>query len=339
MNGNHKMLAEEIELDKKYVAGPEFKGLVFDIQGYSVHDGPGCRTLVFMKGCPLHCEWCSNPEGMRTKQDIMFRNMKCTNRQHGCARCLDACPHGAIRLNPDESEGAQQLFIDRSKCNVCQTRECLSVCYFEGLRTCGEWNTVGDIMHVFERNRHYWGARGGASFSGGEPLLQHEFMRALLSACQEEKIHVAVETTAHIQPDIFLDLMRFVNFAFIDIKHMDRERHREKTGVYNDLILGNIEALAASKWPGRLVLRIPVIENFNDSDENIETVVAFMQRLGLFEINILPFHRLGESKWNQLGHEYAYARQPGTVDEKLFHIQEIFLSQHIACYVGSDTPF
>ena len=154
----------------------EIKGLVFDVQGYSVHDGPGCRTLVFMKGCPLHCEWCSNPEGMRTNQDIMFRNAKCVNRKNGCTRCVDTCPHHAIFQNQEEGDDVQQLIIDRSKCIQCEGHECLSVCFFEGLKYCGEWRTVDDIMNVFERNRHYWGTRGGASFSGGEPLLQHEFM-------------------------------------------------------------------------------------------------------------------------------------------------------------------
>ncbi|HEX9117375.1 MAG TPA: 4-hydroxyphenylacetate decarboxylase activase [Anaerolineae bacterium] len=317
----------------------EIKGLVFDVQGYSVHDGPGCRTLVFMKGCPLHCEWCSNPEGMRTAQDIMFRNLKCVNRKNGCTRCIDTCPQHAIGQNPDEGEDAPQLFIDRNQCQRCEGHECLSVCYFEGLKSCGEWRTVDDLMHVFERNRHYWGSRGGASFSGGEPLLQAQFMEALLAACRAANIHTAVETTAQIQPDVFARLMSLVNFAFIDLKHMDSARHREKTGVPNELILGNIEALARSGWPGRLVLRFPVIENYNDTDENAAAVADFMQRLGLFEINILPFHRLGDSKWKQLGKQYGYSHSPGTGEEKLFHLQDIFLSRHIACYVGSDTPF
>ncbi|MEA4910092.1 MAG: 4-hydroxyphenylacetate decarboxylase activase [Chloroflexi bacterium] len=317
----------------------ELEGLVFDIQGYSVHDGPGCRTLIFMKGCPLHCEWCSNPEGMRTMQDVMFRNTKCVNRKNGCTRCIDACPHHAITENPEEGEGVQQLFIDRSLCSRCEGHECMAVCYFEGLRFCGEWRTVDDLMHVLERNRHYWGTRGGVSFSGGEPLLQHEFMHAMLQACRDARIHIAVETTAQIQPDRFLQLMSLVDFAFIDVKHMDSQLHRQKTGVNNDLILQNIEALVGSDWRGRLVLRIPVIENYNDTDENIEAVAAFMQRLGLFEINILPFHRLGDTKWTQLGKEYQFRDKISTPEEKLFHIQDIFLSKHIACYVGSDTPF
>lgn len=317
----------------------QVKGLVFDVQGYSVHDGPGCRTLVFMKGCPLSCEWCSNPEGMRLAQDILFRNMKCVNRRQGCTRCLDACPHRAITINPDPDPEAQQLLIDRTFCHDCEDQPCLSVCYFEGIQACGKWRTVGELMHIFERNRHYWGARGGASFSGGEPLLQYEFMRAMLGACRDAKIHVAVETTAHIQPDRFLDLMSLVDFAFIDLKHMDPAQHRAKTGVPNDLIHGNIAALARSGWPGRLVLRFPVIEDYNDGDENIEAVAAFMQRHGLFEVNILPFHRLGDSKWTQLGKKYGFSDSPGTPEGKLLHIQDIFLGKRIACYVGSDTPF
>jgi pyruvate formate lyase activating enzyme len=317
----------------------ELQGLVFDIQGYSVHDGPGCRTLVFMKGCPLHCEWCSNPEGMRTTQDVMFRNTKCVNRKNGCTRCIDTCPHQAIVQNPDESEDAQQLLIDRSLCYRCEGHECLSVCYFEGLRYCGEWRSVDDLMHVFERNRHYWGSRGGASFSGGEPLLQYEFMHAMLAACRNAHIHVTVETTAHIPTEKFLDLMGMVDFAFIDVKHMDSQRHREKTGVNNELILSNIAALVKSNWPGRLVLRFPVIEGYNDTLENAEALAVFMQQLGLFEVNILPFHRLGDTKWTQLGKSYLFHDKNSTPEETMFRIQDSFLSKHIACYVGSDTPF
>ncbi len=317
----------------------ELKGLVFDVQGYSVHDGPGCRTLVFMKGCPLRCEWCSNPEGMRVAQDILFRNMKCVNVKNGCTRCIEACPHHAIIENPDRTPDAQQLLIDRTICHTCNDPKCLSVCYFEGLQACGKWRTVGELIHIFERNRPYWGERGGASFSGGEPLLQYEFMHAMFEACRDAKIHVAVETTAHIQPDHFLDLMSMVDFAFIDLKHMDSARHREKTGVPNELIHANISALARSGWPGRLVLRFPVIEEYNDSDENIEAVAEFMQKNGLVEVNILPFHRLGNSKWTQLGKEYTFSESDATPEERMLHIQDIFLGKRIACYVGSNTPF
>lgn len=317
----------------------EIKGLIFDIQGYSVHDGPGCRTLVFMKGCPLRCEWCQNPEGLVTAQDLLFRNSRCVNRMNGCTRCIDACPHHAIVPNPDKSEDAPQLLFDRSRCTRCEDHACVSVCYFEALLCCGVWRTVDDLMQVFERNRHYWGTQGGVSFSGGEPLLQYTFMQALFAACREAHIHVAVETSAYIQPARFLRLMSMVDFAFIDIKHMDSQLHREKTGRNSDLVLHNITSLVNNKWPGRLILRFPVIEGFNDTNDNIEAVATFMQQLGLFEINILPFHRLGQTKWKQLGKEYLYDDKTSTAREKLLQIQDIFLGRQIACFVGADTPF
>lgn len=318
----------------------EVKGLVFDIQGYSVHDGPGGRTLVFMKGCPLSCEWCSNPEGMRAAQDIMFRNTKCVHIKNGCSRCLQACPHGAISVNPDyASEDDPQLLFDRRLCNQCTGHECLEVCYFEGIRHCGEWKTVPDLMHIFHRNRHYWGANGGVSFSGGEPLLQARFVQTVLEACRQEKMHTAVETTAFIQPEVFLNCMQFVDFAFIDVKHMNSHHHREKTGVPNELIHKNLAALAASDWHGRLILRMPLIAGYNDGEENIQAIAEFMNHLGLVEINVLPFHRLGDSKWNQLGKEYAYRDCSPSDQDQLYAIQDLFLNQRIACYVGSETPF
>ncbi len=318
----------------------ELRGLIFDIQGYSVHDGPGVRTLIFMKGCPLRCEWCSNPEGMYPYPEIMFRNTKCVHLSNHCNRCLEACPVQAIQENPlAHLDGNVQLIIDRQACHQCEERHCLEVCYFEGLRLCGEWKSVDEILHVLHRNRHYGGGNGGVSFSGGEPLFQPKFLRAMLDACRAEKIHVALETTAYAQTELFLDIMKDVNFAFIDVKHMDSEQHRAKTGVKNELILHNIEALAGSKFAGRLVLRMPVIEGFNDTDENIFSLVAFMKKLGLFEINILPFHRLGASKWTQLGKAYLYEEQKSPAEDHLLRIQDIFLGERIACYVGSDTPF
>lgn len=317
----------------------EPKGLVFDIQGYSVHDGPGCRTLVFMKGCPLSCEWCSNPEGMRVCRDILFKNVKCVHLKNGCSRCIEACPFQAIKENPQGSTEIPQLIINRFYCDRCKTYDCLNVCYFEALSHCGEWQTVEEVMHTLRRNRPYWGDRGGVSFSGGEPLFQHDFMKALLSTCKKEGMHVAVETTAYIKTERFLELMQFVDFAFIDVKHMDSEKHKEKTGVGNELVHKNIRALVESKWPGRLILRFPAIEGFNDSIENVTKVGDFMESLGLYEINILPFHRLGDSKWKQLGKEYKYTDTESVGEENLHNLQDIFLDRSIACYLGSNTPF
>lgn len=318
----------------------QLRGLIFDIQGYSVHDGPGVRTLIFFKGCPLRCEWCSNPEGMHLSQEIMFSNVKCTHNSNNCSRCIEACPAHAIQINPDyRTEDDPQLLIDRRYCEECESHPCLEVCYFEGLRFCGTWKTVEEIMYTLQRNRHYWSSDGGVSFSGGEPLFQPAFLRAILQACHEERIHKSIETTAYAKTEIFLELMQWVDFAFIDVKHMNSKMHEAKTGVKNELILSNIEQLTRSGYKGRVVLRMPVIEDYNDSDENIEALANFMHKTGLVEINILPFHRLGNSKWNQLGKDYAYSANSTTPEEKLFHVQDIFLAKRIACYIGSDTPF
>ncbi len=315
---------------------PENKGLIFDIQGHSVHDGPGCRTLIFMSGCPLRCEWCANPEGMEFKQRLMYQEQKCVNRTQGCTRCLAACPRQAISIN---NEGEIPLKISRELCQSCTTFDCTKVCYFEALTVSGKWMTLEELMRIINRDRQYWGQGGGVTFTGGEPLFQKDFTIAALKKCQSVYIHTAIETSAHIQREAFLKAMGYVDFAFIDIKHMDPEKHREKTGVTNELILGNITALVASGWPNRLIIRLPVIENFNDTDTNIIATAAFLNKVGLREINILPFHRLGDSKWMKLGLKYPYREYQGTTAEKMEHIKGLFQERGIACYTGSDTPF
>jgi pyruvate formate lyase activating enzyme len=311
----------------------EKKGLFFDIQSYSVHDGPGCRTTCFMSGCFLQCEWCANPESWIHKKKIMFAEGKCKHNQ-GCTRCEAACTQKAISFNDEE-----KIIINWDTCRDCTTFECSKVCYNEALRICGKYYTETELLKILSRDRQFWGNNGGVTFSGGEPFYQSEFLLSMLKKCKEAYINTAIETTAFIDTNIFLDIMNYVDFAFIDVKHMNRYKHKEKTGVYNDLILKNIEALASSSWNGRVVLRMPVIKNFNDTEKNILETAEFMERLGLFEINLLPFHRMGDSKWNQLGKKYAYSKDEATSEDKMNNLQEIFLNRKIACYVGSETTF
>lgn len=311
----------------------ENKGLIFDIQSYSVHDGPGCRTICFMSGCPLKCEWCANPESWHYGEKLMFSQSKCKSNK-GCKMCVDVCSQKSININEDKS-----LNINWEKCRGCNTFECTKACYYEALKLCGKWYDIDSLINILSRDRQYWGDTGGVTFSGGEPLLQSEFLIEVLKKCKGKYIHTAIETTAYKDTKTFLEVMKSINFAFIDVKHMDREKHKEKTGVYNDLILKNIEELAKSSWNGRLVLRMPIIRNFNDSDENIIKTAEFMNSLGLYEINILPFHRLGDSKWNQLGKVYTYKSEEGTPQDKMDYIQDLFLDREIACYVGHETNF
>lgn len=314
----------------------EREGLVFDIQGFSVHDGPGCRTQIFLSGCPLRCEWCSNPEGRELKRQLLFSRQKCRFVKNNCRRCLQACPHGAISL--PAAAGGEPLF-DHAACRRCETYDCARVCGHEGARVSGVYRSVSEIMHVFRRDRQYWGKDGGASFSGGEPMMQSEFLLDILRECKKEGIHTAIETTACAQAEVFEEIMRRIDFAFIDVKHMDSGRHKAKTGVGNELILGNISRLVSSGWKGRLILRMPVVAGFNDSLENAGETARFMEALGLFEINLLPFHRLGTSKWEQMGMTYAYEHSEGTPPEVMERLQNAYLDRKIACYAGDDVYY
>lgn len=308
----------------------ETKGLVFDVQGHSVHDGPGTRTTVFLAGCPLECVWCCNPEGLFTKPVVVRREPKCKR----CGRCVDACPKHAITV-----DDAGRTVFDRSLCDACTTHECVESCYHEALEVSGKWMSVDELMRVFARDRQFWGSRGGVTFSGGEPLRQREFILELLERCSEARLHTCIETTACVAPGFFREALAHVDWMFVDVKHMDAERHRELTGVSNERILANIRDVAGSDWPGFMVVRIPVIPGCNDSGENVRATARFVRECGLEVINLLPFHRLGESKYRQLGRKYAFQETEGVPVEALDPLKRVVESEGLTCYTGWRTPF
>jgi pyruvate formate lyase activating enzyme len=311
------------------------KGLIFDIQGYSVHDGPGTRTLVFLSGCPLYCEWCANPEGMEKRQNLMFAESRCKAVQDHCRRCEQACTRGAIHFNPDT--GLPQ--IERDICRGCTTFDCVDVCNYEALRKAGKYYTVAELMNVLQRDRNFWGSDGGVTFSGGEPMMQSDFLLQVLIECKNRGIHTAIETSGYVDQNIFLALMKYIDFAFVDIKHRDSATHKDMTGVENKLILENVRALAASDWPGRLILRTPIIPGFNDSKDNAEATIVFMKECGLMEINLLPFHRMGTSKWRQLGKAYLYEDVEGVKKDDLVPLQRLYYDAGIVCYLDTDIVY
>ncbi len=312
----------------------ELKGLVFDIQSFSVHDGPGSRTLVFLSGCPLRCEWCSNPEGLEKKQRFLFSSLKCRHEKTRCNGCLRVCKHNAISIDEDN-----KVHFNLDICHKCETHDCVDACIYEAPRMSGKWYTVDELMKPILRDSQFWSNGGGVTFSGGEALFQKDFLLAMLKECKKHHVHRAIETTAFAKTEDFLEVFSLINYGMIDIKHMDPVKHKEKTGVSNELIHKNISALAASDWTkngGRLVLRMPIIQDFNDSVENALRTAEFMNKNGLFEINILSFHRLGESKWTQLGKEYKYKSYEPTSAEKMSELQDIYLDQGIACYINEE---
>jgi pyruvate formate lyase activating enzyme len=200
--------------------------------------------------------------------------------------------------------------------------------------------SVDDVMRVLTRDMRDWGSGGGVTFTGGEPLMQSDFLIEVLKRCHEKMIHTAIETSGFTSTERFLDVFSLLDFAFVDVKNMDEEAHRWGTGVSNEQVLTNIAALAHSdRWHGRLVLRQPTIAGYNDSDENAEKLIDFMNENDLFEINLLKFHRLGQTKWEQLGLTYEYADKGDMSDERMSELQDMYLDAGIACYIGDNTPF
>ena len=309
------------------------EGLIFDIQGYSVHDGSGCRTLVFLSGCPLRCAWCSNPEGQLLRPRMMYRVGKCTHTRY---RCVSACPSHAIRI----TEGASPpLQFNRSVCDRCDGQDCVKACLSEALRIAGRPYAVDDLMRILVRDQGFWGSQGGVTFGGGDPLFQPEFLLAVLARCRSSYMHTTVETSAHAPTHALLEVLKWTDAMFIDIKHMDSAAHCSGTGAGNDLILQNIEAAASVGWNGRLIIRVPIVPGYNDTVDNLRATAGFVAKLKLKEVNLLAFHRLANSKYEQLGLNYLYAQVSTPSSEALSSYQRIFEGAGLKCYVGSETPF
>ena len=290
-------------------------------------------TLVFLSGCPLRCSWCSNPEGQFLRPRVMYRERKCV---HTYYRCVRACPNNAVWIEDDESP---PLRFDRSICDRCDSMDCVKACLSEALQIAGRTYTVDELMRVLIRDQGFWGSQGGVTFSGGEPLFQAGFLLAVLEKCRSNYMHTAVETSAHADTDLLMEVLKQTDWTFIDIKHMDSAAHRAETGAGNELILQNIETIASAGWDGRLIIRVPIVPGYNDTIENLQATAAFMVECNLKEVNLLPFHRLGRSKYEQLDLNYKYAQVPSPSREVMQSHQRIFEAAGLQCYVGSETPF
>lgn len=311
----------------------ELKAIIFDIQAFSVHDDPGCRTNVFFAGCPLRCKWCANPENFAGKRHLMFADRVCKWKS-GCRACVDECKKGGLSFDP-----VRGPIVNWDICKDCDTFECTKYCASDALKICGKEYTVPELMRILKRDFSNWGSEGGVTFSGGEPLLHHDFLIEVLKQCRNAHIHTAIETAGTVAEEIFLDVFQYINFAFVDVKNMDDAKHIEGTGVSNKKVLSNLRALRQSGWGGRIVLRVPTIRDYNDSLENAKKLIAFMKENNFFEINLLKFHRLGQTKWEQLGMKYAYETGGDMEESRMVELQQLYLDNDIICYIGDDTPF
>ena len=272
-------------------------GVVFDTQRYSIHDGPGIRTIIFLKGCPLRCPWCANPESQRRPVEIWYNKKICI----GCGECIKVCPTGNI------ARGEDGLVIDFSSCNNCG--KCAEACCSRALSTVGRQVLVQDMLEVIERDRAFYKkSGGGVTLSGGEPLMQSTFAAALLASCKERDISTAIETCGYAAWEDVVKVLPFTDLFLYDLKIFDTRKHQEMLGAGNERILSNLEKLIAQG--GKAVVRVPLIPNFNDDVENLKGILTYAQNVGAEYVNILPYHRLGEIKYEKLGKTYTVKAQP-----------------------------
>ncbi len=306
------------------------KAVIFDIQGHSVHDGPGARTLVFLKGCNLSCYWCSNPEGQHPFPELMYNQDKCINDN----LCVKACNLKAVNCSNNT------LYFDRIKCKQCTDFKCESVCCSSAIKIAGKEISADELIVRIKRDRPFWGDSGGVTFTGGEPLLHYNFLLEVLTKCYGSYIHTGIETCGYVQTSHLRDIFPYTDWIFFDIKHVNREKHLKYTSADNDQILKNVK-IAANEFKGRLVFRMVIIPGFNDSEREIIEFADFINSLNLREkeVNLLPVHHMGISKYKMLGRKYYADNLPKTEPAKLKILADILISKKIKCYLGADTPF
>jgi pyruvate formate lyase activating enzyme len=265
------------------------QGLVFDIQRFSIHDGPGIRTTVFLKGCPLHCAWCHNPEGQSAKPEIFFSPEKCI----ACRYCEVVCPQEAHIFN---EEGHQYL---RSACIACG--ECTQECYAQALEVSGRVMTVAEVLTEVLKDRPFYETSGGGmTLSGGEPMQQFEFALALLQAARTENLHTCIETSGVSTTERYLEIRPYVDLFYFDIKESDLERHKQYTGVSNQVIRDNLVAL--DRAGATIILRCPIIPGLNDRPDHFAAIGQIASQLNnAAAVHILPYHALGTNKNERLG--------------------------------------
>ncbi len=282
-------------------------GIIFNLQRFSLHDGPGIRTTVFMKGCPLHCWWCHNPESIDPYPQLLFAPWKCI----GCRSCLPGCPEGAISIPEDKP------VIDPVRCRRCFS--CAERCPTEALEKAGRQVTVDELFAELSRDRVFFEeSGGGVTFSGGEPLLQVEFLARIMELLKGENIHTVIDTSGQAAWKSVEKVLPWTDLFLYDIKILDTEKSRKYTGVSGELIRNNLERLLAAG--ANLRVRIPVIPSINDTPENIAAIGRLLSFCGNPQVELLSYHSLGESKAERLGKEYRLPDLKAPSKDKMMEI-------------------
>jgi len=308
----------------------ELTGKVYDIQGFSVQDGPGIRTTIFMKGCPLRCPWCHSPESQQFHAQLSWISTRCVGIEE-CGKCLDVCSKQAIAPgktipNPSTLEPVHHIQINRNICDNCG--ECAAVCYRDALYICGTDYTVEELLDRVLKDRPFYDqSGGGVTISGGEPLSQPEFVHRLLKRLKESGIHAALDTTGYAPYDSIKQVLPYTDLFLYDLKHMDSRQHKIVTGVSNELILENVQKIA--KDGGKIQVRIPVIPDFNDSKESFKAIGLFCKSLGdaVTVIQMLPYHNLGVMKYPRIDNSNIVLEAEPPSDHKINILKKLLEDQ------------
>ncbi len=342
-------------------------GMIFDIKKYSINDGPGIRTTVFLSGCPLSCLWCHNPESQSLESVLLYRVNRCLD----CGACVEVCPEGAISIEchcegdsptlaPPARAGEQSpikrdnlifddlplnrgllrrenhpprndIVTDRSKCTRCQT--CTVTCYSGAREFSGREMTVSEVMSQIVREIPFYDqSGGGVTFSGGEPLMQPEFLSALLKACRKQEIHTVVDTSGFANWQVFEQIRGDTDLFLYDLKHMESTRHREVTGVPNEPILENLRKLTTLGH--KVLVRIPLIPGINDDQQNLVESGMFLARLGQLEgVELMGYHDIAQAKYEALGREYALVGTKAPSEIEMSNAAELLRSHGLQVVV------
>ena len=303
------------------------QGVIFNIQKFSVHDGPGIRTVVFLKGCPLSCKWCSNPESQEFGQTLLFDRSKCTR----CGLCittcqnLPACDNSALSLNKID-------LIDRDKAGGCEP--CADACPTKALTLVGETVSVQEVIdEVSKDSVYYRRSQGGMTLSGGEPLSQPEFAKALLESANAKGIHTAMETTGYASKEVIKQIIPLLDVVLLAINTIFTTQHEKYTGVGSELILEN--ALLISKIAKKMHIRIPLIPTFNADEQSVKAICSFIGYMNnIDQVHILPYHNFGSNKYDLLGVEYELENIETPDEYEIINYKKIVESYGFKCVIG-----
>lgn len=291
------MISDEKSL-KKALADSDAAPIT-DIQRYSVHDGPGIRTMVFFKGCPLRCQWCHNPETLNSMPELLYKEELCI----GCGECLRRCPAGAVRVVDGKVK------TDREVCRLCGM--CAEYCYAGAREITGRYYTMDEVFEAVMKDMPFYERTGGGvTLSGGEVLMHAKFASRLLKKLKEQNVHTVIETCGYASWDNVRRVVQYTDLVLFDIKHCDEEEHKRFTGRSNQLILENLKKIAEMKK--EIIARVPLIPGVNDSLEVLKGIVDIAKKAGVKELHILPFHQIGTSKWDAAEKDYHFrnVREP-----------------------------